>query len=219
MAKIDDYSGAAAGAVCELGVNGARTVIVARGYGYSVGGITGTIGTGLAANSSVFAARLDPGTTKRAFIERLRMQFTGVAAATVPVTVGRRLELYRGSGAAASGGTSMPVGVPKHGSGDTSEMSVANGGDMRIATTTALTITGITFETNPIATMTLTHVGGSGAFFEQICEFSAPGSQPIQLDPGQLIAIRNTIAMDAGLTWQLGVTMDWFEAPSLDFTG
>lgn len=201
----------------EPGVLGSRQVIVPRGFGYSVSATTGTIAAALAANATVFAARLDPGSPRNGFIERLVLKFTTIGAFTVPVTPGRRLEIYRGSGNSSAGGTSIPVAAPKHGSTATSEMSVANGGDIRISTTAALTVTGITYETPAIRGMTLSHVGALGGFYERTFEFHATENQPLQLEPGQLIAVRNPIAMDAGGTWQLQVDMDWNEAPALDY--
>lgn len=218
MAKHDDYEGKACGGAHELGINAARSVIVPRGVGFAVANNTGTMAAALAANSAVFAMRLDPSATRRGFVERMRIEFVTTVAFTVPVTAGRRLELFRGSGAAASGGTLLPP-VPKHGIADTSEFSNANGGDIRLATTAALTTTGITFEANSFRTLSLVHVGAAGAYREAVWEFNSAETHPIQLDPGQVLALRNPAAFDAAGTWQMFVCVDWSEAPALDFTG
>lgn len=206
--------GSAAGDVAgESSQKALRTVVVPRGVGFSVSNITGTIAAALAANSSVFAMRLDPGSAVRAYIDRIRLQYTTIVAYTTAVTAGRRLAVFRGSGAAASGGTAIATAVRKWTAfGATSEFDSVNGGDLRIATTGALTVTGITFETDPIALMTLTHVGAAGAFLETIFEFSPFESSEIVLEPGQLLAVRNPVAMDAAGTWQLGVGVQWREA-------
>lgn len=220
MAKIDNPGNTVQMEV-EPGLQAARTVIVPRGYGYSSSNITGTMAAALGANSSVFAMRLDPsaGTGHvKAYIERVRLKYTTIVAYTTPITAGRRLELYRGSGAAASGGTAGVV-MPKKGATDTSEVSTANGGDIRIATTAALTVAGITFETGPIRGMTLVHVGAAGGFFDCTWEFHATENMPIQLDAGQVLAVRNPAAMDAAGTWQLEVDVDWFEASEVAYTG
>lgn len=191
----------------------ARVVVVARGDGYSVSNITGTIAAALAANAAVFAMRLDPAAPRRAFIDRIRLQYTTLVAYTTAVTAGRRLALYRGSGAQPSGGTAIATSVKKHtASAALGEFDTAQGGDIRIATTGALTVTGITFEAEPIATMTLAHAGAVGAYVEAIFEFAATESAELVLEPGQVLAIRAPQAMDAAGTWQLGVNAQWREA-------
>lgn len=192
--------------------NAARVIVVPRGSGHSVSALTGTIAAALAANSSVFAMRLDPSSAVRAYIDRIRLQFTCLAAFTAPITAGRRLALFRGAGAATSGGTSIATSVKKHSPLAASEFDTALGGAISIATTGALTVAGITFEADPIAMMTLTHVGAAGAFLETVLEFAVSESYEIVLDPGQLLAIRNPVAMDAAGTWQLGVTAQWRES-------
>ena len=189
-----------------------RVVVASRGDAYCVAGITGTIAAALAANSTVFAMRLDPSSaTRLAFIERIRMQYTTVVAYTTPVTAARRLAIYRGSGAASSGGTAISTAFSKDSTSASSEFNSANGGDVRIATTGALTVTGITYETPEISNMCLTHVGAAGAFFEEVFEFSTTESSPLILQPGQLLAVRNPAAMDAAGTWQLAIRVDWHE--------
>lgn len=198
----------------ESNVKSGRVVIAPRGDAFSVSSQTGTIAAALAANSSVFAMRLDPSAApKRAFIERVRLAFTTIVAFTTSITASRRLALYRGALAAASGGTAIATVAKKHSASADSEFEAAQGGDIRIASTGALTVTGITFETNEFATMPLTHVGNAGNFLEEIFEFATTESAPIVLEPGQLLAVRNPAAMDAAGTWQLSVRVDWHEAP------
>lgn len=193
----------------------ARTVVVPRGQQYSIGESTGTIAAALAANSCVFAMRLDPGSTLRAFIDAVELRWTTIAAFTTPVTAGRRLALFRGSNAAASGGTAIATVAPKSTAFAASEFDAASGGDVRIASTGALTVTGITWETTPLATITLAHVGAAGAYYEADYHFSDGDGGPIQLEPGQILGIRNPAAMDAAGTWQLGVEVHWREAAQL----
>lgn len=185
----------------------ARVTNVPGGAGFGIAAITGTMAAALGANSSVFVMRLDPSSPVRAFIERLRIQWTTIVAFTTPVTAGRRLGLFRGSGAAASGGTALSVAPPKR-TTETSEFNSANGGDMRISTTAALTVAGITFEVEPIRLFSLSHVGAAGGQQEFI--WQDEGS-PIILEPGQLLAVRNPVAMDAAGTWTIVVSADWYE--------
>ena len=190
------------------------TSVMARGDGqYAVSGITGTIAAALGANSSVFCMRYDPAAgAKILVVDRIKLMFTTIVAFTTPVTAGRRLALFRGNGAASSGGAQLVcTNAQKSTSYADTELTTANGGDCRIATTGALTVTGITFETDPFRTMTLVHVGAAGAYVEATWEFSAHECAPLILQPGQCLAIRNPAAMDAAGTWQLGVNVDWYE--------
>lgn len=203
--------GAIAGGVKVESTKGARVVTVPRGNCYSASAVSGTIGAAAGANGSFFAMRLDPGAAGVAFIEQFRISFTTIVAFTTPVTAGRRLALFRGSGAAASGGTAAPA-VSKDSGSATSEFLIANGGDIRVASTAALTVTGITYEADPIATLVLTHVGAAGGFVTATWSFHATESAPVILSPGQLLGVRNPAAMDAAGTWQLGVDVEWTEA-------
>lgn len=184
------------------------------GGGYTYAGITGTIAAALTANSSVFAMRLSPtaGSVK-AYIRKLRLQYTTIVAYTTAVTAGRRLALFRGAGAAASGGTGVGSSLvaPKDTNYSASQFDIASGGDIRISTTGALTVTGITYETEPMEVMTLVHVGAAGAYVEHTFEWNILGGSPLVLNAGQLLAVRNPAAMDAAGTWQLGVDCEWYE--------
>jgi len=205
----------------EGGINAARTVILPRGNGFAISSTTGTIAAALSASSSIFAMRLSPTSSVNAFIERIRIEFTTIAAFTTPVTAGRRLSVFRGSGAGTSGGTTLSSAggiLPKRATSNTSQFTTANGGIISIASTGALTVTGITFESVPLAEFGLVHVGNAGNYREVIYEYGGGLVQPIQLTPGQLIAVRNPAAMDAAGTWQASVSIDWHEAPSLEWS-
>jgi hypothetical protein len=194
--------------------NAAMVSLVQLGNAYSVASVSGTIAAALAANASVFAMRLDAGAAVRARIERIRITYTCLVAFTVPLTAGRRLAIYRGSGANTTGGTTLGTVAKKDSTSPGSEFEIAQGGDIRIATTGALGITSITYEPNEFAQMPLTHLGAAGSFMEQVFEFSASESAPIILQPGQVLAVRNPQAMDAGGTWQMGIRVDWYELDS-----
>lgn len=217
MAAIQDGRAVAGNVAIENANKAFRVANVPRSSrNFSVAGTTGAMAAALAANSAICALRLDPGAGSIvAVVERIRVQWTTIAAFTVPITAGRRLSLYRGSGAAASGGLPFATGGvvgKKDSSSIDSEMELAAGGDTRIATTAALTTTGITYEAAQIREMSLSHVGAAGAFTEVLWEFSAHECAPLILQPGQLISIRNPVAMDAGGTWQATINVDWYEA-------
>ena len=192
--------------------NQARVSIVSRGNGFCLSSATGTMAATLAANATVFAMRLDTGTGARAFIDRVRWQFTTIAAFTTPITAGRALVLSRGAGANTTGGTALPVIPKKLSTSTTSEFGASDGGDCRIATTAALGVAGVTIEAEPIRMTALAHVGAAGAHYETIWEFATSESTPVVIEPGQLLMIRNgPNAMGAGGTWQLAVNIDWHE--------
>lgn len=185
------------------------------GTNYTVAAKTGTIAAAAAAGASVFAMRYDPSAgTKAVWIDSIRLRWTTIAAFTTPVTQTRSIVVTRGTGAAASGGTAIATATKKDSNYAVSEFDSAVGGDMRIASTGALTVTGITFETTNIAEITLAQVGAAGAFYESVYEFSVR-SHPIELHAGELIAVRvGASAMDAGGTWSLGVEVAWRESTS-----
>lgn len=182
------------------------------GSNYTVAAKTGTVGAAIAAGGAVFAMRLDPGSTKKAWVNSVKLRWTTIVAFTTPITQTRSLVITRGSGAASSGGTSIPAATKKDSTYAASEFDVALGGDIRIATTGALTVTGITWEAVNIGELTLVHVGAAGAFYEAVYEFSVR-SHDVELNPGEVLGIRvGPSAMDAAGTWSLGVEVAWRES-------
>lgn len=182
------------------------------GSNYAIAAKTGTIAAAAAAGAAVFAMRLDPGSTKKAWIESMRLRWTTIVAFTTPITATRSIVITRGSGAATSGGTSIATATKKDSTYGISEFDVASGGDIRIATTGALTVTGITWETVNLGEATLIQAGAAGAFYEVVYEFSVRNHE-IELNPGQVLGIRvGPSAMDAAGTWVLGVEVNWRES-------
>lgn len=182
------------------------------GNHYTVAAKTGTIAAAVAANAAVFAMRLDPGSPSLAYIDMIKLRFTTIVAFTTPVTQTRSIVLTRGAGAAATGGTAIAAVAKKDTDYGASEFDAASGGDVRIASTGALTVTGITFETVNLGELTLAHVGAAGNFYEHTYEFSLR-NHPIELRPGQLLAVRvGPSAMDAAGTWSLGIEVAWRES-------
>lgn len=203
--------------VVESAGKAGRVVQVPRGAGYVLATQTGTMAAALGANSLVFAMRLDPSSSVRAFIDQLVIDFTTIIAFTTPLTAGRRLGLYRGAGAAPSGGTAIATVAHKHSTAAASQFKASEGGDARIATTAALTDTGITWESDPIALIPLLHLGAAGAHEKFSLDFASEHHEVI-LEPGQVLGIRNPAAMDAAGTWELTVNAQWREAALLTAT-
>lgn len=212
MARIEGVGGTnkqqvednGSGAVHIMNRKGARLFRIAE--------LTTTIAAALAANSSVFAARLDPGAAVNAYVTRVRLRYTTIGAYTTPLTVGRRLTLQRFSAAAMTGGTAIAAVSPADSSYSGSEFNTANGGDVRIATTAALGVAGVTFEGLIHGTMSLLHVGNAGNYLESLWEWDTAQGGPLVLRPGQGLCVRNPAAMDAAGTWNLGVEVEGYEA-------
>lgn len=184
------------------------------GTNYVVSGKTGTIAAAAAAGAAVFAMRLDPGSAKKAWIDMIKLRWTTIAAFTTPVTATRSIVITRGSGAATSGGTSIPAAAKKDSTYGASEFDVALGGDIRIASTGALTVTGITWESTNLAEQSLIQVGAAGGYVEATYEFSNR-NHACELNAGELIGIRvGPSAMDAAGTWVLNVEVAWRESAS-----
>lgn len=219
MSWYSKILGSASGNVAEVNArNAILTADVPLGqYSFTTAGKTGTIAATAAAGAAVFAMRLDPGSPYIAYIDSLKIRWTTIAAFTTPVTGTRSLVLTRGSGAATSGGTSVTTMTPKDTAYAASEFDAAAGGAVSIATTGALTVTGITWETTNLAEMPLIHVGAAGAFYEHTYEFSVR-NHPIELHPGQVLGVRvGSTAMDAAGTWVLGVEVAWHEGSSYTY--
>jgi hypothetical protein len=183
------------------------------GTHYAIAAKSGTIAAAAAAGAAVFAMRLDPAAgAKRAWIDSIRLRWTTIVAFTTPITATRSIVITRGNGAAASGGTAIPAATKKDTTYGASEFDSALGGDMRVSTTGALTVTGITFETVNFGEMTLIQAGTAGSYYETVYELSVR-NHPIELSAGELLAVRvGPSAMDAAGTWVLGVEVNWREA-------
>lgn len=203
------------GALAVEKTKAARVAIVPRTVNnYGIAATTGVIAAALGANSAVFAMRLNNTSVVSAFIERVRLEWTCITGFTVPISAGRRLAIYRGAAAVVpTGGTSL-ADIPKksvEGTLDSRFTSAAQGGSLLIATTGALTA-GTTSIDQQIAEMSLAHTGAAGAYTDRVFEFAAVESAPLVINPGQILLVRNPIAMDAVGTWQLSVRVDWHEA-------
>lgn len=195
--------------------NALRTVDLGpSGAHYTVAAKTGTIAAAAAANAAVFAMRLNPGYGGKAYIDSVKLRWTTIVAFTTPVTQTRSIVLVRGAGAAASGGTAIAVATKKDTAYAVSQFDSATGGDIRISSTGALTVTGITFESTNLGEVTLAHVGTAGAYYEHVYEFSLR-NHTIELNAGELLAVRvGASAMDAAGTWSLGIEVSFRNSTS-----
>jgi hypothetical protein len=186
----------------------ARVAMVKRGEGFSIEALTGSIAA--ASNGSVFAMRNSPTSGKDVYISYIALEYNTITAFTVPVTQ-RRLQIIRGSGAAASGGSAITP-IAQHDSADaSSQLNAANGGDVRVSTTATLTVTGITFDTNAVSNFVLTQFGAANARNSKIFDFGSTDKGSLVLQPGELLAVRTSAAFDAAGTWQLGIEVSGWQ--------
>jgi hypothetical protein len=194
-----------------------RVNVQARGKNcYSVYHNTGVVAAAAAAGAAVFTLRTDPTGGKSAYIYRVVIDYTTQVAYTTPLSAVRSLVVSRGSGAAASGGTSLDTFISyKDPGAAVSEAVIANGGDVRIATTGALTVTGITWQ---VPQFLQCHLGASAvgaAGGTKRCEWATNGDQnmhAIELDAGNVLGVRvGPSAMDAAGTWIAAIGVEWCE--------
>jgi hypothetical protein len=173
---------------------------------YTLAGITGTVGAALAQDSVVFAMFASASADLWAYLEQIRLAYTTIVPFTTPVTAARRLTLHRATGGVpATGGTQVNVVKNKTGA----PASIIT--DARIAAAVALGIAGITVLPDPIATLDLTSVGAAGGRLEQVYDMTPPKYSPHAIVPGELLVIKDPVAMDAAGTWQLAVAVRWRE--------
>jgi hypothetical protein len=172
-----------------------------RGQGFS--GMTGTMAAALANAAAVFAARYPLVATHRFLVQWIHLHYVTLVGYTVPFTAGRSLICKRGSGGDASSGTD--ISVVRNQSDLTSENLLTG----QVATTGALTMTSVSFETPVKARLLLAQAGNAGNDYDEIWTFD----EPFILLPGQLLGILAGQAFDAAGTWQLSVKGGGVEVP------
>lgn len=169
-----------------------------------------------ATNGTLWAMRNGPTTnTKRCFITRVNLV---VQVVTAPSAAGAlALQLVRHSVANYSGGTAGVIFNKKaYATTANSACTVGGGegGDVRIATTGALTSTGVTIDTlvSPMLFVNCTTTTPAiGARVEYTVENDAGLEHPIELAPGEGLGVSTSVAVPTGLTFVLGVAIAWSE--------
>lgn len=184
---------------------------------YSAGGVTGILPAALADDSFIWAMRNGPTTnTKRVYLTRLYLKAVARTVASVFTDVS--FEVCRFSAAAMTGGAAMVVLNKKQAGGAVASACLAGSteaGDIRIATTAALGVAGVTVDSN---TSTLLYVPvisavlpPAGAAFERSLENDAGFEHPFELAAGEGIGIRTVGAIPTGLTMNCHVQVSWSE--------
>lgn len=181
---------------------------VAGGH-FAISAMTGTMAAGIASGAQVFQVRwADP--VRLFLLKKLAVQcatLTGFAA----TSLGAPLELIIGHGSTAngSGGTALaPTSISNKMRGSMNATAFATSGEIRIATTAALTAaTGQTLEPAAIGSC----LGAPNATLVQstvvnLFELREHGDHPLILLPGDTLAIRTNTPAATG-TWVMTVTM------------
>lgn len=162
-----------------------------RGQTWS--GSTEVMAPGLAAGSTVAAFRYPSGAVEKILLKWMHLHYVCHGTFTTPITATRRLALMRGWGGDPVGG--VPLSFSRDQSSPKAETLLSG----RIATTVALTMTGVEYEPAPRATLLLSHVGTAGLDYDEIWSWEDPYS----LLPGELCGIVAPATFDAVGTWQL----------------
>lgn len=190
---------------------------------YSVAASTGTIGAGMATDGHIFHARWTDATRFAVIHEVSLLLFRNITVAFAAGVFTFKLDFGRTWSADGSGGTSLTL------TGDNNQLRTSMGaslfGAVRIATTAALGIGTVAFDTQSIgaaygSTGTTPVIGQgyipqysavTGGGGEGVVLFSRDpgGEHPIVLAQNEGIAIRGTVPATG--TWVAAVRMKWAE--------
>jgi len=195
------------GTVAEVDSN--RNLLVYPGYpafpaaggwysatGYS--GTTGVVAAALAANTSLMSFRLSASSTRKAYVDRLRVSFT-------PATVGASggvagvLGLQRFTTATPTGGTARTAARKNAALGTASDVT-----DIRDSNA-ALTVTSVVF--GDVVASTVVPLFTTGGSAEWVAEID----NPLVLAAGDGLVLRTQVAMAATQTWQYTYNIYWHE--------
>lgn len=171
---------------------------------------TGVLAATLAADAPICAIRNGPtqtafnpstsvgviSTQRWAYITEIGIRVSGVVAFTAAQQFG--LYLRRFSVASLAGGAASPILKVNSSTAPDSACLTggAEGGDLRVSTTAALTVAGVTFDANKIPIFGWSTVGpaefGSNTIYLE--------TEPIRLAPGEGLALANQIVWPAAGT-------------------
>ena len=185
-----------------------RVGIAPRGIPYATTGVSGIIAA--TTNGALFSMRLDANIDPDwiALIHRVQFTWTTITAFTTPATI-RSLLLTRSAVNATPSGGAASGALAKN-PNDAPSRFTSGGGEIRIATTAALGVTGLTWETQSLGVLQFTGQGaasGTATFdFNHL-----NGGGPIAILPGHVLGIRTNGALDAAGTGCLAVNVEWVE--------
>ena len=186
---------------------------VPKAAGFMLSALTGSIATGaggLAADSTIFAARFDPTTSLKAHIHRIHITMQ-ISVGTLSAPPNRALAITRAATADSSGGTNLTTFSKKLTTDAGSEFDSANGGSTRIASTAALTTTGIAFESNPLLIIPTGCCYATGDVMQHTFDFTAVQNTPLVIQPGELLTLRTINLYEINSTFIFGIDLFWHE--------
>jgi hypothetical protein len=179
--------------------------IGAAGGFYTVGGqISAVVAAALAANTMLMSMRLNPSSSRKAYLTKLRVVLsiaTAGAAGGIPGTLG----LQRFTAQTPTGGTARTVNRLAESLGTSSDLFDVR--DSNAALTGTAPTWGNVVSTCLVPLLQLNTSGLGGGFWEWIFE----PAFPLILQPGDGLALRTQVAMPATQTWVYSYTAHWFE--------
>jgi hypothetical protein len=184
----------------QLVVPGSPAIGAAGGH-YTVAGQTSAVvAAALAANTSLMAMRFNPASSRKAYVDRLRV-IIGVATVGASAAVAGTLGLQRFTTALPTGGTARTANRLQESTGTATDMY-----DIRDSNA-ALTVTGVVFGNVVGVTLVPLFITTGAMWMEWI--FEPP--RPIVLNPGDGLALRTQVAMAASQTWMYAYNFHWEE--------
>lgn len=202
-ATLYDAAGAVLGAEGNpLVITDGVPVVPANGGFYSATGRSGTaaIAATLAADTTLMAMRLAAASTRKAYVERIRVQvgiITVGTSALVPGTLG----LQRFTAGNPTGGTARTAAEIDEVASDTSDMTQIQ--DLN----SGLTMTSVAFGGELSHFLVPIVITGSQSSFEWIIE----PPKPIVLVPGDGLCLRTRVVMPGTQTWGFSWSAYWSE--------
>lgn len=187
---------------------------------YSVGAFTGAY-TGAGANTPLFSMRFvagSAGSAQIAMIQRVTMSFVQTTAFTTAQQMGFGLLVARSFTGSDAGGTQIVVSGNNQKFRTSMQTSqIATNGDMRIASTAALTAGTRTLDSQAVS---VAHGWGGSVLLttgmyqpQQITLYeNFPGDTPLVLQSNEGIVINNIVAMGAGGVFTVAVNVEWTES-------
>lgn len=174
---------------------------------YSARATTGLLGATLAADAPIFGIRNATGAAKSLYIEKIDLGFSVTTAFTATQQFGLYLERF--SAAALAGGAAATI--LRHDAGGLGASETAGaGGDVRVATTGALTVVGVTFDTGKVPVLGWSNKN-IDAQIGPFTVFDASEGAPIVLAAGEGLAIRNLIVWPAAGVGVVSGRVFWSE--------
>ena len=173
----------------------------AAGGFYSVGGqTTAAVAASLAASTNLMSARMSAGSSRKAYVVKLRL-IIGVATVGTSALVAGTLGLQRFTAQTPTGGTARTANRHGEALGTTTDIT-----DIRDSNA-ALTGTAPTWGTILGVTLVPLFISGGAMWMEWIYEPQVPDI----LAPGDGIGLRTQVVMPATQTWMYSYNMHWYE--------